>query len=66
MKTKKPLSDEDRYDLKLAERHLKVATQHRQLASNALARVKKRHEPLFDMQEFDPWARKIMRDLGEE
>jgi len=60
METKKPPSEEDRADLKLAERHLKIATKHRQLASDALARVKKRREPNFDMEEFDPF------DLGEE
>jgi len=59
MKTKKPLSDEDRADLAVAETHLKIATKHRQLASDALARVKKRHEPEFDMYHFDPF------DLGE-
>ena len=53
-------SDEDRCDLKFAERHLKIAMRHRQLASDALARVKKRQEPEFDMDEFDPF------DLGEK
>lgn len=52
-------SAEDRADLKLAENHLKIAQRHRQLASDALARVKKRHEPDFDMDEFDPF------DLGK-
>jgi hypothetical protein len=64
METKKGiLSDEDRADLKLAENHLKIAQRHRQLASDALARVKKRREPDFDMDEFDPFD---TNDLGDE
>ena len=59
METKKFLSDEDRADLALAENHLKIAVKHRRLASDALARMKKRREPDFDMDEFDPF------DLGE-
>jgi hypothetical protein len=59
MKTNKMPSAQDRADLKLAEHHLKIATTHRQLASDALARVKRRNEPNFDMDEFDPF------DLGE-
>jgi hypothetical protein len=60
METKKEPTAQDRADLKIAEYHLTIATRHRQLASDALARVKKRNEPLFDMDEFDPW------DLGEK
>jgi hypothetical protein len=61
METKKGiLSDEDRADLAAAERHLDIARKHRQLASDALARVKRRREPHFDMDEFDPF------DLGKD
>ena len=59
METYSP-SNPDKDDLKLAEYHLKIATKHRQLASELLAKVKKRREPNFDMEEFDPF------DLGEE
>jgi hypothetical protein len=61
METRKGiLSDEDRAALSAAEQHLKIARTHRQLASDALARVKRRREPNFDMDEFDPF------DLGHE
>ena len=60
METKKSPSPQDRADLKLAEYHLKIATKHRQLASDAIARVRKRQNPDLDMDEFDPW------DLGEQ
>lgn len=60
MDTKKVLTDEDLADLAVAQRHIDIARKHRQLASDALAKVKKRQEPNFDMDEFDPW------DLGEE
>jgi hypothetical protein len=59
MDTKKVLTDEDLADLAVAQRHIDIARKHRQLASDALARVKKRHEPEFDMYHFDPF------DLGE-
>jgi hypothetical protein len=60
METKKVVpSAQDREDLKLATHHLKIATKHRQLASDAMARIRKRQEPDLDMDEFDPF------DLGE-
>jgi hypothetical protein len=59
METKR-VTAQDLADMKLAEHHLKIATRHRQLASDAIARVRKRQNPHLDMNEFDPF------DLGEK